>query len=93
MRGTLTMPALNNGDIDYLTGHFEGVRGTVAGFPLKIVACYLPSSSLMVVSRPDINSVQGSQGKNGRCQLVREHQFRSIAANRQAFRPRCGEET
>jgi ABC-type nitrate/sulfonate/bicarbonate transport system substrate-binding protein len=27
MRGTLTLPALNNGDIDYLTDISQGVRG------------------------------------------------------------------
>ena len=63
MRGTLTMPALNNGDIDYLTGIPQGVRGSIGGFPVKIVACYLPRSSLMVVSRPEINSVQDLKGK------------------------------
>jgi len=84
MRGTLTIPALNNGDIDYHTGLPVGVRGTVAGFPLKIVACYLPRSSLMVVSRPDINSVQDLKGKtvavssfgstnSGALQLIAKH--------------------
>jgi NitT/TauT family transport system substrate-binding protein len=84
MRGTLTIPALNNGDIDYHTGLPVGVRGAVAGFPLKIVACYLPRSSLMVVSRPDINSVQDLKGKtvavssfgstnSGALQLIAKH--------------------
>ncbi len=84
MRGTLTVPALNNGDIDYHTGLPLGVRGTIAGFPLKIVACYLPRSSLMVVSRPDINSVQDLKGKTvavssfgstnfGALQLIAKH--------------------
>ncbi len=84
MRGTLTIPALNNGDIDYHTGLPVGVRGTVAGFPLKIVACYLPRSSLMVVSRSDINSVQDLKGKtvavssfgstnSGALQLIAKH--------------------
>ena len=63
MRGTLTMPALDNGDIDYLTAIPVGVRGTIVGFPLKVVACYLPRSSLMVVSRPDINSVKELEGE------------------------------
>ena len=84
MRGTLTVPALNNGDIDYHTGLPLGVRGAIAGFPLKIVACYLPRSSLMVVSRPDINSVQDLKGKtvavssfgstnSGALQLIAKH--------------------
>ena len=63
MSGTLTIAALNSGDINYLTGIPDGVRGAIGGLPLKIVACYLPRSSLMVVSRPDINSVKELKGK------------------------------
>jgi NitT/TauT family transport system substrate-binding protein len=63
MGGRVAMAALNNGDIGYVTGLPVGVRGAVAGFPLKIVACYLPRSNLMVVSRPEINSVQELKGK------------------------------
>ena len=84
MRGTLTIPALSNGDIDYLTAIPVGLRGIVAGFPLKILACYLPRSTLMVVSRPEINSVQELKGKtvavssfgstnSGALQLIAKH--------------------
>jgi ABC-type nitrate/sulfonate/bicarbonate transport system substrate-binding protein len=84
MRGTLTIPALNAGDIDYLTGLPVGVRGAIAGFPLKIVACYLPKSSLMIISRPEINSVKDLKGKtvavssfgstnSGALQLIAKH--------------------
>ena len=63
MRGTLTMAALNNGDINYLADISQGVRGSIGGLPVKIVACYQPRSSLMVVSRPEINSVKDLKGK------------------------------
>lgn len=63
MRGALTMPAVNNGDIDYLTDISQGVRGSIGGFQVKTVACYLPRSSLMVVARPEINSVKELKGK------------------------------
>jgi ABC-type nitrate/sulfonate/bicarbonate transport system substrate-binding protein len=63
MSGRLAMPALNNGDIDYLTDISQGVRGSIGGFQVKIVACYLPRSSLMVVARPEINSVKELKGK------------------------------
>ena len=63
MRGTLTMAALNKEDIDCLTDISQGVRGSIGGLPVKIVACYLPRSSLMVVSRPEINSVKDLKGK------------------------------
>ena len=63
MSGRLAMPALNNGDIDYLTDISQGVRGSIGGFQVKIVACYLPRPSLMVVARPEINSVKELKGK------------------------------
>jgi NitT/TauT family transport system substrate-binding protein len=63
MRNNITIPALDNGDIDYLTAISHGVRGAVASFPVKIVACYLPRPTLMVVSRPEINSVKELKGK------------------------------
>ena len=63
MRGTLTIPALDHGNIDYLTDISRGIRAAIGGFPLKVVACYLPRSSLMVVSRREINSVKELKGK------------------------------
>jgi NitT/TauT family transport system substrate-binding protein len=63
MRNSITVPALNNGDIDYLTPIPRSVQAVIGGFPLKIVACYLPKSTLMVVSRPEINSVKELKGK------------------------------
>jgi ABC-type nitrate/sulfonate/bicarbonate transport system substrate-binding protein len=63
MRGALTIPALDHGEIDYLTDISRGVRGAIGGFPLRIVACYLPRSSLMLVTRPDINSMDELKGK------------------------------
>jgi NitT/TauT family transport system substrate-binding protein len=63
MRGALTIPALDHGEIDYLTDISRGVRGAIGGFPLKIIACYLPRSSLMLVTRPEINSMDELKGK------------------------------
>jgi len=63
MRPTVQIPALNNGDIDYLTTIPQGVRTAIAGFPLKVMACYLPSAALMLVSRPEIKSVKELKGK------------------------------
>jgi ABC-type nitrate/sulfonate/bicarbonate transport system substrate-binding protein len=79
--GRVAMPALNSGDIDYLTDISQGVRGSIGGLPVKIVACYLPRSSLMVVSRPEINSVKELKGKTvavsgtnfGMMQLIARH--------------------
>ena len=63
MRGTLTLPMLNNGDIDYLTDISQAVRGVIGGFQVKLVACYLPRSTLVIVGRPEIDSVKALKGK------------------------------
>ena len=63
MRNSITVPALSNGDIDYLTPIPRSVQAVIGGFPLKIVACYLPKATLMVVSRPEINSAKELKGK------------------------------
>ena len=63
MTGILAMSALNNGDLDYLTDISQGARGLIGGFQVKVVSCFLPRSSLIVVSRPDINTVSELKGK------------------------------
>ena len=63
MRNSITVQALNNGGIDYLTPIPRSVQAVIGGFPLKIVACYLPKATLMVVSRPEINSAKELKGK------------------------------
>jgi ABC-type nitrate/sulfonate/bicarbonate transport system substrate-binding protein len=42
MRPSVQMPSLINGDIDYLTAIPHGVRTAIAGFPVKVIACYRP---------------------------------------------------
>ena len=91
MGGRLAMPALNNGDIDYLTDISQGMRGLIGGFQVKVVACYLPRSSLMVVSRPEINSVKELKGKTVAVAAIGGHQFCRNAVNGQALRLRSGE--
>lgn len=63
MRGTLTLQALNNENIDYLTDISQAVRGVIGGFPVKLVACYLPRSTLLIVGGPEIGSVKALKGK------------------------------
>jgi len=63
MRPNVQVPALHNGDIDYITAIPHGVRTTIAGFPVKVIACFLPASTLTLVSRPEIKSVKELKGK------------------------------
>jgi len=56
--------ALVSGGIDYWTviGN-DSIAGAIRGAPIKIVACYVPSSAFSLISRPEVNSVQELKGK------------------------------
>jgi NitT/TauT family transport system substrate-binding protein len=63
MRPSVQIPSLINGDIDYLTAIPHGVRTAIAGFPVKVIACYQPAITLMLVSHVEIKSVKQLKGK------------------------------
>jgi ABC-type nitrate/sulfonate/bicarbonate transport system substrate-binding protein len=63
MRPDTTVAALSRGDIDYATGIGRVIQGAVQGLPLKVVACYAPSSTQTIVSRADISSVKELKDK------------------------------
>ena len=57
------MAALVSGGIDYWTRLGISVAGAIRGAPIKIVACYMPSTPFFLISRPDFKSVQELKGK------------------------------
>ena len=61
--GSSAPAALVNGEIDYFTGLGSTVSGILQGLPLKIVACYAPASTYMLIARPEITSVPELKGK------------------------------
>ena len=63
MAGNVPVSALVNGDIDYYTGTINGVRAAIQGLPLKIVACYVPTSSVMLIAHPEFKTVRELKGK------------------------------
>ena len=63
MAGNVPISALVNGDIDYYTGTISGVRAAIQGLPLKIVACYAPTSSVMLIAHPEFKTVRELKGK------------------------------
>ena len=52
-----------NGDIDYYSAISPVVAAAVRGLPVKVVACYVPSPSNALVSKPEIKSVKELKGK------------------------------
>lgn len=63
MRPDITVAALSKGEIDYATAVAIVVRGAIQRFPIKVVACYAPSSTLTVVGRPELKSLNELKGK------------------------------
>jgi NitT/TauT family transport system substrate-binding protein len=63
MRPDTTVAALRNGDVDYATGIGRVVQGVIQGLPLKVVACYGPSSTQTIISRAEIKSVKELKGQ------------------------------
>jgi NitT/TauT family transport system substrate-binding protein len=58
-----SLAALVNGDIDYYSAISPVVAAAVRGLPVKVVACYVPSPSNALVSRPEIKSVKELKGR------------------------------
>ncbi len=63
IRGNAALTAVTSGDIDYTVGIPQGIRGALAGLPLKIVACFEPSSTLLLLSNGKIKSISDLAGK------------------------------
>jgi NitT/TauT family transport system substrate-binding protein len=60
MAGNLPSSALVNGGIDYSAG--VAVWATLLGLPLRVVACYVPSSPVALIARPEFKSVRELKG-------------------------------
>jgi ABC-type nitrate/sulfonate/bicarbonate transport system substrate-binding protein len=63
IRGNAALAAITGGDVDYTVGIPQGVRGALAGLPLKIVACFEPSSTLLVLASPKVKSLADLKGR------------------------------
>jgi ABC-type nitrate/sulfonate/bicarbonate transport system substrate-binding protein len=63
IRGNAALAAVAGGDVDYTVGIPQGVRGALLGMPLKVVACFEPSSTLLLLSLPRVKSVGELKGK------------------------------
>jgi NitT/TauT family transport system substrate-binding protein len=64
MLPTVGMAANVSGEIDYWTNFGPlTVAGVMRGLPVKVVACYVPSIPLALISRPEFKSVQDLRGK------------------------------
>lgn len=63
IRGNVALAAVVSGNVDYTVGIPQGVRGALLGMPLKVVACFEPSSTLMLLAGPKVKSLDDLTGK------------------------------
>ena len=63
MGAAVGMTTLVTGEIDYYTSIGPGVAAALRGVPVKIVACYVPGPTAILIARPEFKSVQELRGK------------------------------
>ena len=63
MGATVGLATLVTGEIDYYTSIGPGVAAAMRGIPVKIVACYVPGPTAVLIARPEFKSVQELRGK------------------------------
>jgi ABC-type nitrate/sulfonate/bicarbonate transport system substrate-binding protein len=63
MGAAVGMTTLVTGEIDYYTSIGPGVAAALRGVPVKIVACYVPGPTAILIARPEFKSVPELRGK------------------------------
>jgi NitT/TauT family transport system substrate-binding protein len=63
MNANISVTALSTGDIDYTMIFGSVVRGALRGMPMKVVACFMDSSTHMLIARAEYKSIRDLKGK------------------------------
>jgi NitT/TauT family transport system substrate-binding protein len=63
MNANISVTALSTGDIDYTMIFGSVVRGAMRGMPMKVLACFMDSSTHTLIARPEYKSVRDLRGK------------------------------
>jgi ABC-type nitrate/sulfonate/bicarbonate transport system substrate-binding protein len=63
MNANISVTALSTADIDYTMIFGSVVRGAMRGMPLRVVACFMDSSTHMLIARPEYKSIGDLKGK------------------------------
>ena len=63
MNANISVTALSTGDIDYTMIFGSVVRGAMRGMPMKVVACFMDSSTHMLIARAEYKSIRDLKGK------------------------------
>lgn len=63
MNANISVTALSTGDIDYTMIFGSVVRGAMRGMPMKVLGCFMDSSTHMLIARPEYKSIRDLRGK------------------------------
>lgn len=63
MNANVSITALVSGDIDYTLIFGSVVRAAIQGFPVKVVAAFMDSSTHTLIARPEFKSVRDLKGR------------------------------
>ena len=63
IRPAIASAALASGEIDYDAVIGTAIGAAIRGFPVKIVAAYVPAAPIALIARPEFTSVQDLRGK------------------------------
>ncbi len=63
MNANVSITALANGDVDYTLIFGSVVRAAIQGFPVKVVAAFMDSSTHTLIARPEFKSVKDLKGR------------------------------
>lgn len=63
MNANISVTALSTGDIDYTMIFGSVVRGAMRRLPMKVLACFMDSSTHILIARPEFKSVRDLKGK------------------------------
>jgi NitT/TauT family transport system substrate-binding protein len=63
IRPAVSSAALVSGELDYDAVLGNGIGAAIRGIPVKVIACFLPSTPIALIARPEFKSVQDLKGK------------------------------
>ena len=63
IRSAVAIPALTSGEIDYHTVVSPALAAALRGIPVKLVACFTPGLTTVIIGRPEFKTIQDLKGK------------------------------
>ncbi len=63
IRSAVAIPALTSGELDYHTVVSPALAAALRGIPVKLVACFTPGLTTVIIARPEFKTIQDLKGK------------------------------